>query len=146
MIYSRKSCTIRVAQGYPFCTSQNALYPWPPPIKWYWDDPQKQQQLKLGFACPLAGPYKKIMPSLGKQMRVCLLPVFREGTLLEWWQTLQMTKDFCHNMAFKWPASPVKCWYAWHLTHRLVWVWIKSFECIFTSYLTDTVRWGRLWT
>ena len=52
---------------------------------WCWRPPETaaiRTWLRM-FTSPLAGPCKKIMPSLGRQMRMCLLPVFREGTLLE---------------------------------------------------------------
>lgn len=78
------------------------------------------------FLHPLTRPGREIMPSLGTQMKTCLLLVFRKGPLLEWWQHLQMTEGFCLHMAFKWPASTVKCSQAWHLKHSVLGIWSKS--------------------
>ena len=115
MIYSCKSCAISYWVGkFSCCTGLPILHitecfvsltptylmilGWPP------ETAVIKTWLRM-LTSPLAGPCKKIMPSLGRHMRMCLLPVFREGTLLEWWQTLQMPEDFCHNVAFKWPAA-----------------------------------------
>ena len=110
------------------CVLQYMSQPCPPPVKCQWGPPgtvATKNWLHV-FPHPLTGVCKEIMPSLRKQMKTCLLLVFRMGPLLEWWHNLQVSWGFCLYMAFKWPASTVKYSQAWHLKNSVLGIWIKS--------------------